>query len=65
MTIKEAAEWWNRKYPQAVVTEQTLRNWAKKYNFGKKKNFLPRSKWIVDKDAFMSFLTNIENTCKK
>ena len=45
-----------KKYPESNVTFQTIRNWASKYGFGKKKNFLPRSEWIIDDKKFNDFL---------
>lgn len=58
MTIKDATQKWAEKYPNNKVSPQTIRNWGKKYGFGNKKNFLPRSEWIIDSKKFNKFLNN-------
>ena len=58
MTIAEATELWNKKYPDTKVTQQTIRNWAAKYAFGSKSSWFPRSKWKISKEAFNEFLEN-------
>lgn len=60
MNLKEAKTLWDEKYPESNVTFQTIRNWASKYGFGKKKNFLPRSEWIIDDKKFNDFLQDPE-----
>ena len=58
MTLRQAKNAWEKKYPDSGVTFQTIRNWAKKYGFGRKKNFLPRSPWIIDDKKFNEFLND-------
>ena len=58
MTIAEAAEKWNAKFPEARVTQQTLRNWMMKFKLGNKRSFLPRSHWEVDEERFYEFLSD-------
>lgn len=58
MTIAEATELWNKKFPDTKVTTQTIRNWAAKYCFGSKSSWFPRSKWEISKKAFKEFLEN-------
>lgn len=61
MTLKDAKELWDSKYPDTPITFQTLRNWARKFGFGEKKNFLPRSEWIIIDDLFNQFLSSPES----
>ena len=58
MTIAEATELWNKKFPETKVTPQTIRNWAAKYGFGSKSSWFPRSKWEINTKAFNEFLEN-------
>ena len=48
MTITQALAIWNEHFPNVHVSDQTIRNWVRKYGLGNKDNFFPRSKWIVD-----------------
>lgn len=56
MSIDEACKKWNEIYPGTPVTAQTIRNWAKKFGFGQKSTFLPRSKWEINEKLFNEFI---------
>ncbi|NCC46917.1 MAG: hypothetical protein EOM16_07775 [Bacteroidia bacterium] len=57
ITVREASAMWSAKYPECNVTLQTLRNWAKKFGFGQKRNsILVRSWWEINKAKFEIFL---------
>lgn len=66
MTIKDAMELWMKDHPETPVSFQTIRNWASKFGFGKKKNnLLPRSEWVIDAKKFKKFVEKPEQYLKR
>ena len=57
-TIEEARVILGSVHPKLKVTNQTMRNWAKKFGFGSKDSLLPRSKWIINGKKFAKFVEN-------
>ena len=65
LSVQEARQKWIEKYPESPVSCQTLRNWAKKYEFGEKRNFLPRSEWQINRYKFEKFLQDPQSYFNK
>ena len=65
MNLKEAKTLWETSHPDIKVTYQTIINWVRKFQLGKKKNFLPRSEWEIDDKKFEEFVNNPESFLRR
>ena len=65
ISITQAKREWLEKYPDTPITDQTMRNWASKYNFGYKSSFLPRSTCFIKSKEFHEFLNTAQNILKE
>jgi hypothetical protein len=55
ITVSEAKELWDREFPVSL-SRQTILNWCKKYEIGKKNSPLRTSKFLIDEGKFKKLI---------
>jgi len=55
ITVSEAKELWNKNF-HFSLSRQTIINWCKKYEIGKKNLPLRTSKFLIDEEKFKKII---------